>query len=114
MNKTIPAVLDEYISGLINHDVAAVARTVAEDLLFISATRILGKPQFLDLLSALYAGFPDWIYEYTEIEDRGQQNYAIKWHQGGTHTGTWAMPGMQPLPATGKHVRIPPHYFFYR
>ena len=82
--------------------------------MFISATRILTKPQFLKMLSALYTGFPDWRYEYHEIEDRGQGNFAIKWRQGGTHRGLWTMPGMDPIPATGRSVRIAPHYFYYR
>ncbi|HWQ37269.1 MAG TPA: nuclear transport factor 2 family protein [Burkholderiales bacterium] len=112
--EPIPQVLLDYIEGLKTHDVARVAGTVAQDLLFIAATRILDKPQFLRMLTALYAGFPDWTYDYDEIEDRGQGNYAIKWRQGGTHRGTWAMPGMDPIPATGRTVRIPPHYFFYR
>jgi hypothetical protein len=111
---TTPPVLLDYVEGLKTHDIARIAGTVAEDLLFISATRILDKAQFLKMLTALYAGFPDWTYEYNVIEDRGQGNYAIKWRQGGTHRGTWAMPGMDPIPPTGRSVRIAPHYFYYR
>jgi hypothetical protein len=114
VNTPAPQVLLDYVEALKNHDVDQVASTVVEDLHFISATRILGKRQFLDMLGALYTGFPDWTYEFDGIEDRGQGNYAIKWHQGGTHTGVWAMPGMNPLEATGKRVKIPPHYFYYR
>ena len=114
MNRPIPRVLSEYVVGLASHDINKVAATVSDDLLFISATRILGKLQFLDMLSALYTGFPDWHYEYDEIEDRGLGNYAIKWRQGGTHSGTWSMPGMDPIAATGRRVRIQSHYFFYR
>jgi hypothetical protein len=110
----MPGVLLDYVEGLKNHDVHRIANTVAQDLLFISATRVLDKTQFLKMLTALYAGFPDWHYAYDEIEDRGQGNYAIKWRQGGTHTGTWAMPGTEPIPPTGRKVVIPPHYFFYR
>lgn len=113
-DRKIPKVLLDYVAGLRAHDVPLVASTVADDLLFISATRILNKAQFLQMLTALYLGFPDWTYEYTEIEDRGQGNFAIRWRQGGTHRGTWAMPGMDPIPATGRAVRIPPHYFYYR
>ena len=114
MNRPIPRVLSEYVAGLARHDIDKIAATVSDDLLFISATRILGKLQFLDMLNALYTGFPDWNYEYDEIEDRGLDNYAIKWRQGGTHSGTWSMPGMDPIAATGKRVRIQPQYFFYR
>ena len=114
MNDTAPAALLSYIDGLRSHDVDRVATTVADNLLFISATRFLDKSQFLAMLRALYAGFPDWTYQYNEIEDRGQNNYAIKWRQTGTHTGVWAMPGMAPLAPTGRLIEIAPHYFFYR
>ena len=114
MQTDIPQVLLDYVDGLNAHEVDTVASTVADDLHFISATRILDKQQFLGMLNALYTGFPDWTYEFNTIEDRGQRNYAIKWIQGGTHTGVWAMPGMAPIQPTGKRVQIPPHYFFYR
>jgi predicted ester cyclase len=114
MQTTTPQSLLDYVEGLRTHDVDKVASTVADDLRFISATRIIDKQQFLAMLAALYTGFPDWTYKFDTIEDRGQGNYAIKWHQGGTHTGVWAMPGMVPIQPTGKLVQIPPHYFFYR
>jgi predicted ester cyclase len=112
--SAIPAALSSYVEGLQRRDVARIATTVHDDLFFISATRILDRTQFLRMLTALYTGFPDWTYQYDEIEDRGQSNYAIKWRQGGTHRGIWAMAGMEPIAPTGRTVRIPPHYFYYR
>ncbi len=114
VKKTIPQVLLTYVDGLKTHDIPKIAGTMAAELKFISATRILDKEPALKMLTALYTGFPDWNYAYDRIEDRGQGNYAIKWDQGGTHTGTWAMPGMEPIAPTGKTVRIPEHYFYYR
>lgn len=114
MTKAIPAALKEYVAGLETHDVDKIATTVSHELLFISATRILDKSGFLAMLNALYTAFPDWHYEHEGIEDRGQGNYAIKWHQSGTHTGTWKLAGMALIAPTGKWVRIPPHYFYYR
>lgn len=114
MSKPIPPVLLTYVEGLRTHDIRKIAGTMADDLKFISATRILDKEPALTMLTALYAGFPDWNYKYRKIEDRGQGNYAIKWRQGGTHTGTWAMLGMEPIAPTGRKVRIPEHYFYYR
>ena len=114
MQTPTPQVLLDYVEGLKTHDVDKVAHTAADDLHFISATRILNRQQFLEMLAALYTGFPDWTYDFSTVEDRGQGNYAIKWHQGGTHTGIWAMPGMAPIQPTGKRVQIPPQYFYYR
>ena len=108
-----PPVLLRYVEGLKRHDVDLVASTVADDLVFIAATRMLDKPTFLGMLRALYTGFPDWNYAYDGVE-LNDGVYAIKWRQGGTHTGTWNLAGMAPIPATGKPVRIPEHYFFYR
>jgi len=109
----IPQVLLEYMQGLATHDLERVAATVSDDLRFIAATRVLDKAQFLAMLRALYTGFPDWHYDHDPIEVR-PDCFAVKWRQGGTHTGTWNLPGMDPIAPTGKAVRIPEHYFFYK
>src|SRR5262249_12088087 len=75
--------------------------------------RTLDKDQFLQLLEALYAGFPDWHYDHDEPEWR-EGVIAVRWRQGGTHTGTFTLPGLAPIAATFKRVLIPEHYFFYR
>ena len=110
---TIPAVMQAYIAGLKAHDVDRIAATVSDDLAFVTPARTLNKEQFLAMLRALYGGFPDWHYDHDELERRGDV-IAVKWRQGGTHTGTFAWPGLEPVPATGRAVRIPEHYFFYR
>ena len=109
----IPPVLLDYIEGLAAHNVERIAGTVADDLRFIAATRVLDKAQFLAMLRALYTGFPDWHYDHDPIEVRADC-FAVKWRQGGTHTGTWTLPGMDPILPTGRPVRIPEHYFFYK
>ena len=109
----IPAVMFAYIQGLENHDVDRIAGAVADNLAFVTPARTLNKEQFLAMLRALYAGFPDWRYDHDEPERRGDA-IAIRWRQGGTHTGTFAWPGLEPIPATGRAVRIPEHFFFYR
>jgi predicted ester cyclase len=109
----IPPVLLAYIDGLKAHDVLKIADTVSDDLEFVSANRTLGKPQFLKMLTALYTAFPDWSYDYDSVEVHGDL-YAVKRRQGGTHTGVFAMPGLDPVAPTGRTVRIPEHYFRYR
>lgn len=112
MNE-LPAVLARYIEGLKAHDLDAIARTVAGDVAFVTLPDTLTKAQFLDMLRALYTGFPDWHYEHDDPEFRGDV-IAVNYRQGGTHTGTFAMPGLAPIKASGKVVRIPEHYFFYK
>ncbi len=109
----IPTVLYSYIDGLKAHDVNRIAATVSDDLAFVTPARTLNKEQFLAMLRALYAGFPDWSYDHDEPEVRGDA-IAVRWRQGGTHAGTFAWPGLEPVPATGRAVQIPEHFFFYR
>ena len=111
--KTIPPVFFIYIAGLKALDVNAIAMTVAEDLHFITQGSTRDKGQFLSFLRALYAAFPEWHYDHDEPELR-DDGIAVKWRQGGTHTGTLAFPGLAAVPATGKKVTIPEQFFFYR
>lgn len=113
MIETLPPALARYIDGLRSRDVEKIAGAVGDDLRFIGASRTLTKPEFLSMLRALYAGFPDWSYARGAPERHGDA-IAIPWRQGGTHTGTFALPGMAPIPPTGRTVRIPEQRFFYR
>lgn len=109
----IPESLASYIVGLKAHDVDGIAATLSDDLAFVTPSRTLDKPQFLAMLRALYGGFPDWHYDHDPPEWRGDA-IAVRWRQGGTHTGTFAWPGLDPVPPTGRRVTIPEHFFFYR
>lgn len=109
----IPAVLEAYMQGLKSHDVAQVAETVAENLAFVTPQRTLSKPQFLAMLTALYAAFPDWHYEHDEPEVLPGR-FAVRWRQGGTHTAALEVPGIDSVPPTGKQVHMPAQRFFYR
>jgi predicted ester cyclase len=109
----IPLVLFNYIEGLKAHDVPKVADTVSEDLAFVSANRTLSKSEFLKMLNALYTGFPDWHYDHDPPHWQADV-IAVKWRQGGTHRGVFAMPGLDPVAPTGRQVKIPEHYFYYR
>src|SRR4051812_44051550 len=112
MNE-IPAVLYVYMEGLKGRDVDKIASTVADDLAVVTPARTLNKSQFLQMLRALYAGFPDWRYEHDAPELRDDV-LAVRFRQGGTHTAPFILPGIAPVPATGKKVKIPEHFFFYR
>ena len=108
----IPPVLGRYIKGLKTHDVEKIAGTVSDDLNFVSTGRTLNKEQFLDMLRAFYAAFPDWTYDH-ESPELDNDLISIRWRQGGTHTGALALPGLDPIPATGRTVKIPEQRFFY-
>jgi predicted ester cyclase len=106
----IPAVLQSYIKGLMTRDVQRVASTVSENLAFVSSNRTLNKSEFVAMLQALYTAFPDWHYQQSPPEIQADV-IAIQWRQSGTHLGTFAMPGIEPIEATGRTVTIVEQYF---
>jgi hypothetical protein len=110
--KAIPQVLLTYIEGLKAHDVPKIASTVADDVRFITPADTVNRERFLNFLWALYAAFLDWTYDHDEPEMRGDL-IAVKWRQSGTHTGPLALAGIEVAP-TGKKVKIPEQFFFYR
>lgn len=112
-SATPPEVLLQYMNGLRTHDVPAILDTVADDLRFESMGRTLDKSAFGAMLRALYTGFPDWRYDH---DAPAQENgwWYVLWRQSGTHDGVFAMPGLDPIAPTGRHVRIPPQRFYYR
>lgn len=112
-DSAVPEVLLAYIAGLKAHDVPAILDTVADDLRFESVGRVLDKPAFGRMLTALYTGFPDWNYDH-EPPARENGWWYVLYRQSGTHRGVFAMPGMPAVPATGRFVRIPEQRFYYR
>ena len=106
--------LAAYVAGLKAHDVAAIGASLAEEVRFVTPVKIMDKTSILEFLAALYAGFPDWSYDYDEPVRRDEGSYSILWRQGGTHTARLAFPGFEAVSATGKAVVIPDQHFFYR
>ena len=60
MSDQFPKALTDYVAGLESHDVEKIASTLSDDLMFISATRVMNKSEALVMLGALYTAFPDW------------------------------------------------------
>ena len=105
--------LAAYVAGLKAHDVAAIGASLADEVRFVTPVKTMDKTSILEFLAALYAGFPDWSYDYDEPVRRDDGSYSILWRQGGTHTAMLALPGFEAVPATGKTVVIPEQRFFY-
>ncbi len=110
----IPRALADYIAGLKTHDIAKIGSTFADDIVFVTPAKTMHREQILEFLAALYRAFPDWSYDHDEPVTREDGMIGVKWRQGGTHTETLAFPGFDPVPATGRTVKIPEHYFHYR
>jgi predicted ester cyclase len=109
----MPEILFTYIAGLKALDVNKIAGTLAADLRVITSANTVNKERFLAFLHALYTAFPDWHYDHDEPELRADE-IAVRWRQGGTHTGTLTLPGIAAVAATGKQVKIPEQFFYYR
>jgi hypothetical protein len=112
----IPEPLAVYIEGLRSHDIAMIGSSFSPATVFVTPVKTMGPGEILEFLTALYRGFPDWSYAYdeAEVDFRGDGMIGVKWRQGGTHTATLEFPGFPGVPATGRRVTIPEHYFYYR
>ena len=68
----------------------------------------IGKADFLALQGALIKALPDWKFNAKSFKVEGNKvTFTVK--ITGTHTATLnpIMPGMSPVPATGKKVALP-------
>ena len=109
-----PAALLTYMDGLRTHDIIKIGSTFAKDLRFVTPVRSMNARQTLIFLTALYNGFPDWSYENDPPELQVGGAWGVKWRQGGTHSHTLDLPGFPSVPATGRTVKIPEHFFYYK
>ena len=112
----IPPALATYIEGLRTHDIALIGSSFSPDTVFITPAKTMGHDEILEFLAALYRGFPDWSYAYddADLDFREDGLIGVKWRQGGTHTEKLEFPGFPGVEATGRAVKIPEHYFYYR
>jgi predicted ester cyclase len=88
-------------------DTATLGSLLTDDFTLSGPTpQPLNKAAFLGLCGALIAAFPDWNFNATDFREEGDTVYAT-FHITGTHTGTLAaIPGVPPVPATGKAVSL--------
>lgn len=113
-SPTVPQALVDYMRGLATHDVELIGSTFDPEIRFVTPARTMEKEAILAFLAALYRGFPDWSYDHDPPVFQGDGSIGVKWRQGGCHTGTLEFPGFDAYAATGRSVKIPEHYFYYR
>lgn len=82
---------------------------VADDFVFAGPVpQPVGKREFLGLQSALLKAMPDWKFNARDMSENGDQ-VTMLLQVTGTQTGELQlpMPGMPPIPSTGKRVELP-------
>jgi predicted ester cyclase len=88
-------------------DVTTVTSLITDDFQFLGVTpQPLGTQEYLGFMHAVTTAFPDFTFNETGAEESGDA-VTIKHHITGTHTGSLNLPGMPPIPATGKKVTLP-------
>jgi predicted ester cyclase len=89
------------------NDEATLSSLVNDDFVLSGPVpQPLGKHEFIGMMKAMLAAFPDFKFNGVVAEERGD-TVVVKSHITGTHTGTLVLPGLPPIPATGKKVSQP-------
>ncbi len=83
---------------------------LADDMVFTGPVpQPVGKQEMINLQTALIEAMPDWKFNATNFKQMGDKVIADL-QISGTQTGALhlPMPGLMDVPATGKHVSLPP------
>jgi predicted ester cyclase len=95
------------------NDEQTLSSLVADDFVMTGPTpQPLGKAEFIGFMHTLLAALPDFAFNVSRFEENGETIVTYT-HITGTHSGTLALPGMPPVPATGKKVVIPEEVHTY-
>jgi hypothetical protein len=90
-------------------DYAKVSGMLTDDMKFAGPVpEPVGKKEFIGIQSAMTAGMPDWKFNGTDWKEAGDKVTAVI-QISGTQTRELKLPlpGMQPIPASNKHVSLP-------
>lgn len=107
-------VVTKYFRALEERDVDKVAGLLVGDFVFVNPVEPMSKEDFLRFMEGLFAGFPDYRFDHGDMRADGDV-VTVGLRMSGTHTGTLdlPMPGLKPVPATGKKVVLPEQRFDY-
>ena len=90
-------------------DYAKLENLVADDFSMAGPIPMpVGKREFIGLMMAMHQAMPDWSFNAGEFKENGDQ-VTVPFQITGTHTGELQLPlpGMPPIPASGKKVALP-------
>ncbi len=103
----------EVLNAIDAHNLDRAAKNVSENCLVrdTSMPQAFSKAIFFDQMRAILAAFPDWKYDLESIEAEGPKVTVIVTALA-THTAALRVAGRPPIPATGKHIRVPDKFVF--
>jgi hypothetical protein len=101
-------VFERYSEALGRADLAAMAALV-HDAFRLEGAGLdgIGKSEFLAAMKAQLDAFTGYSENPTDIREQGDVVHFVA-HVTGTHSGTLALPGMDPIPPTGRAIALPP------
>jgi hypothetical protein len=110
----VTPVITKYLDAFARRDVGGLAACTTDDLRFILPIGELRKAEFLRFMEGLFTGFPDWSFEHGRLRC-GWDHATIELRMHGTHTGVLSLPlpGLAPIPPTGRQVVLPPQDIQY-
>jgi len=97
------------IAALEAGDMRKLEELTADDMVFTGPTpQPLGKREYIGFQSALKAAMPDWKFNARDYKTSGDQVTAAI-EITGTHTQELRLPipGIPPVPATGRKLKLP-------
>jgi len=90
-------------------DFARASGMFTDDMQFAGPMpKPVGKKEFIGIQSAMVAGIPDWKFNVSDLKEDGDKVTGVLQITGTqTREIKLPLPGMQPVPATGKSVSLP-------
>ena len=96
------------MAALESEDPRGAAPYFSEDFVWQgNFPRPLDKPRYLQLMIALKKGFPDYTLNVKCCRESENEICRATMEPVGTHSGTFAIPGLPPIKATGMVVALP-------
>ena len=97
-----------YSGALDRADLAAMAALVHDEFRLDGAGFDgIGKPEFLAAMKAQLDAFAGYSENPTDIREQDDVVHFVA-HVTGSHTGTFVLPGMDPILPTGRAIALPP------
>ena len=103
-----------YFEAMNAHDAIQVASYLTDDYVesdFLPQAPPSNKQQTTENNTGVFQAFPDINFHIQKVAVHGDQ-VSVEVHVTGTHNGTLTLPGMPPIPATGRKFSVPDKVVF--